>query len=131
MRPLSAIPYLESGQLEPGEICTSHVERNNLTIRHLVKRFTRLTVAFSKKLKNLAAAVALHFAYYDYCWRPRKPGKSRRLRVTPAMGAGVTGRLWRVRRARTPLLAGFFFSLAIDSKRYHYPRPLASLLAAC
>jgi len=82
------------GPVEPGEICTSHVERNNLTIRLFVKRFARLTAAFSKKLENLAAACALHFAYYNFCWRPRKPGKSGQRRVTPAMAAGLTDRLW-------------------------------------
>jgi hypothetical protein len=66
-------------------ICTSHVERNNLTIRHWIKRFTRLSLCFSKKLENLAAAVALHVACYNFC---RIHGS---LRVTPAMAAGVTG----------------------------------------
>jgi hypothetical protein len=65
-------------------ICTSHVERNNLTIRHFIKRFARLTLAFSKKLENLAAAVALHVAHYNFC---RVHGS---LRITPAMAAGVT-----------------------------------------
>jgi hypothetical protein len=53
-----------------------------------MKRFTRLALGFSKKLENLEAAVALHMAYYNFCWRPGK------LRVTPAMAAGVTDRLW-------------------------------------
>lgn len=75
-------------------ICTSHVERNNLTIRTFIKRFSRLTVGFSKKFENLAAAVALHVAYYDFCWRLRKPGKSGELTPTPAMNAGLTDRLW-------------------------------------
>ena len=79
---------------EKPTICTSHVERHNLTIRLFVKRFARLTTAFSKKLENLAAACALHFAYYNFCWRPRKPGKSGQRRVTPAMAAGLTDRLW-------------------------------------
>ena len=48
-------------------ICTSHVERNNLTIRTFMKRFTRLSLGFSKKLENLAAAVALHVAHYNFC----------------------------------------------------------------
>ena len=50
-------------------ICTSHVERDNLTIRTFMKRFTRLALGFSKKLENLAAAVALHFAHYNFCRR--------------------------------------------------------------
>lgn len=69
-------------------ICTSHVERNNLTIRTFMKRFTRLALGFSKKFENLEAAVALHMAYYNFCWRPGK------MRITPAMAAGVTGSLW-------------------------------------
>lgn len=73
---------------EERSICTSHVERNNLTIRTFMKRFTRLALGFSKKLENLEAAVALHIAYYNFCWRPGK------LRITPAMAAGVTDRLW-------------------------------------
>ena len=82
---------------EMDTICTSHVERNNLTIRTFLKRFNRLTICFSKKLDNLTAAVALYMAYYNYCWRPRYQdwsGKSGQLRPTPAMAAGVTNRLW-------------------------------------
>jgi hypothetical protein len=64
------------------------VERQNLTMRMSMRRFTRLTNAFSKKVDNLQAAVALHFAHYNFV-RLHKT-----LRVTPAMAAGVTGRLW-------------------------------------
>jgi len=71
-------------------ICTSHVERNNLTIRHFIKRFTRLTLCFSKKLENLAAAVALHVGYYNFC---RVHGS---LRITPAMAAGITDHVWEL-----------------------------------
>lgn len=80
-------------------ICTSHVERNNLTIRTFMRaRFGRLSIGFSKKLDNLAAAVALHMAYYNFVWRPRHSddsGKAGKLRPTPAMMAGVTNRLWK------------------------------------
>lgn len=69
-------------------ICTSHVERHNLTIRTFMKRFTRLALGFSKKIENLEAMINLFLAYYSFCWRPGK------LRVTPAMAAGVTDRLW-------------------------------------
>ncbi len=65
-------------------ICTSHVERNNLTIRTFVKRFTGLSIGFCKKLTNLTAAAALQIGYYNFCWRLRKPGRAasgpRRLR---------------------------------------------------
>ncbi|MBC7854906.1 MAG: hypothetical protein IAF94_15850 [Pirellulaceae bacterium] len=69
-------------------ICTSHVERNNLTIRTFMRRFTRLALGFSKKLENLEAAVNLHVAYFNFCWRPGT------MRITPAMAAGITPRLW-------------------------------------
>src|SRR5580658_6523527 len=71
-------------------ICTSHVERNNLTIRTFMRRFTRLSLGFSKKLENLAAAVALHVAHYNFC----RVHSS--LRITPAMAAGVTDHVWEL-----------------------------------
>lgn len=71
-----------------GAICTSHVERSNLTIRTFIRRFTRLTLGFSKKLENLNAAVALHVAHYDFCRVHGSLGK------TPAMAAGVTNDIW-------------------------------------
>jgi hypothetical protein len=76
------------GERELRTICTSHIERHNLTIRTFMKRFTRLALGFSKKLENLESAIALHLAYYNFCWRPGK------MRVTPAMKAGVTQSLW-------------------------------------
>ena len=69
-------------------ICTSHVERCNLTIRTFMKRFTRLALGFSKKLENLAAATAIHIAVYNFC---RMHGS---LNATPAMAAGVIDKLW-------------------------------------
>jgi IS1 family transposase len=75
---------------EMDTICTSQVERNNLTIRIFMKRFNRLTIGFSKKLENLAAATALHMANYNFVWRPSTLKGS-----TPAMAAGVTNRLWK------------------------------------
>jgi IS1 family transposase len=77
-----------SGRPNRARICTSYVERNNLTMRLALKRLNRLTLAFSKKLENLKAALALHFAYYNFCRIHSS------LRVTPAMAAGVTTRLW-------------------------------------
>ncbi len=74
-------------------ICTSHVERNNLTIRTLLKRFTRLSLGFSKKLENLQAACSLFFAYYNWVWRTRDSINGR-MRLPAAMLAGVTDRLW-------------------------------------
>ncbi|MBI4449305.1 DDE-type integrase/transposase/recombinase [Candidatus Woesearchaeota archaeon] len=71
-------------------ISTSYVERQNLTMRMNMRRFTRLTNAFSKKVENHAHAVALHFMYYNYCRIHNT------LRVTPAMEAGLTKKLWDI-----------------------------------
>jgi IS1 family transposase len=79
-----------SGSPENSKISTSYVERQNLTMRMQMRRFTRLTNAFSKKLDNLKAAVALHFAHYNFVRIHSS------LRVTPAMEAGVTDRLWTI-----------------------------------
>ena len=78
------------GKPNMDEVGTSHVERQNLTMRMGMRRFTRLTNAFSKKAENHAYAVALHFMHYNFC-RTHKT-----LRVTPAMEAGVTDRAWTV-----------------------------------
>jgi transposase-like protein/IS1 family transposase len=75
-------------------ICTSHVERLNGTQRLFLKRLNRLTYCFSKKLRNLEAAFAMFAAFYNYCWRTRKPGKSGKLRSTAAMMAGLTDHPW-------------------------------------
>ncbi len=72
------------------KISTSYIERQNLTIRMSMRRFTRLTNAFSKKVENLEHAVALHFMHYNFV-RIHKT-----LRCTPAMAAGVTDRLWSI-----------------------------------
>lgn len=79
-----------TGNPDPAHVSTSYVERLNLTTRMCVRRFTRLTNAFSKKVENHACAVALHFFHYNFI-RIHKT-----LRVTPAMAAGVTERLWEV-----------------------------------
>ncbi|MDQ3330436.1 MAG: transposase [Planctomycetota bacterium] len=71
-------------------ICTSHVERCNLTIRTFVRRFTRLCLGFSKKLDNLAAAAALHIGVYNFVRIHQT------LNMTPAMAAGVTDTLWNL-----------------------------------
>lgn len=79
-------------------ICTSHVERSNLTVRTFMKRFARLTLGFSKKLECLEAACGMFLAHYNFVWRTRYPdrsGQSGRLRPPAAMMAGITDRLWR------------------------------------
>ncbi len=75
-------------------ICTSHVERLNGTQRLFLKRLNRLTLCFSKKLRNLEAAFAMFAAYYNFCWQTRMPGKSGKRRPTAAMMAGLTGHVW-------------------------------------
>mgnify|MGYP003587644556 CR=1 FL=1 len=77
-----------SGNPDPKDISTSYVERQNLTMRMSMRRFTRLTNGFSKKIENLEYAVALHFMHYNFC-RIHKT-----LRVTPAMEAGITDHVW-------------------------------------
>jgi IS1 family transposase len=78
------------GDPDPAHISTSYVERQNLTMRMHMRRFTRLTNAFSKKVEMHAHAVALHFMHYNFV-RIHKT-----LRQTPAMAAGVTSKLWEV-----------------------------------
>jgi len=70
------------------KISTSHIERQNLTMRMQMRRFTRLTNAFSKKVKNLECAVSLHFYHYNFMRLHQS------LRITPAMEAKVTNRIW-------------------------------------
>jgi len=77
------------------KVSTSHIERQNLTVRMSMRRMTRLTNAFSKKWANLKHSYALHFAYYNFC----KVHSS--LRVTPAMEVGITDHVWSL----TELLA--------------------------
>jgi len=78
------------GQPDPDHISTSYVERQNLTMRMQMRRFTRLTNGFSKKRANHAAAVALHFAHYNLV-RVHKT-----LRMTPAMAHGISDHIWTV-----------------------------------
>lgn len=79
-----------SGNPDVKHVSTSYVERANLTMRMSIRRFTRLTNAFSKKLENHTAALGLFFAHYNFCRIHQS------LRVTPAMAAGVTSRVWSV-----------------------------------
>jgi transposase-like protein/IS1 family transposase len=83
------------GQPDPERICTSIVERQNLSVRMGTRRFTRLTNAFSKKWENHWAAVACWFAFYNFCRRHQS------LRMTPAMAAGITDHMWSVRELLT------------------------------
>ena len=78
------------GRPDPERICTSHVERQNLSLRMGVRRFTRLTNAFSKKFENHCAALMVWFAFYNFCRVHRS------LRVTPAMEAKIADHVWTV-----------------------------------
>lgn len=87
---LGARKAVITGDPDPAHISTSYAERQNLTMRMHMRRFTRLTNGFSKKLENLAYQVALHQMFYNFV-RVHKT-----LRTTPAMAAGVTDRLWEI-----------------------------------
>jgi IS1 family transposase len=80
-----------AGQPDPDRICTSIVERSNLSLRMGVRRFTRLTNGFSKKWENHWAAVVLWYTFYNFC----RMHKS--IRMTPAMAAGISDHVWTVR----------------------------------
>jgi IS1 family transposase len=78
------------GLADSRHVSTSHVERQNLTMRMAMRRFTRLTNAFSKKVENHAHAIALHYMHYNFCRIHQT------LRVTPAMQAGIATRVWDI-----------------------------------
>jgi IS1 family transposase len=82
--------YCCTGDPNPRHISTSYVERQNLTMRMSMRRFTRLTNAFSKKVENHAHAVSLHYMHYNFVRIHRS------LRITPAMAAGVADHLWEI-----------------------------------
>jgi len=79
-----------TGYPDPEHVSTSYIERANLTMRMGMRRFTRLTNAFSKKIENHCAAIALHMMHYNFVRIHQT------LKVTPAMAAGVTNRLWEI-----------------------------------
>jgi IS1 family transposase len=83
-----AVPI--NGDPSPEHISTSHIERLNLTMRMSMRRYTRLTNAFSKKVENLTAAVSLHFMHYNFC----RPHQTLGPKTTPAMAAGITDHVW-------------------------------------
>jgi len=100
---IGAKHYQNAGTSKPGQICTSHIERSNLTIRMQNRRRTRLTNAFSKSWENHQLMFALFVAWYNYC-RPHMT-----LKTTPAVAAGLASETWSVERllevsARTALV---------------------------
>jgi IS1 family transposase len=109
---LGAIPTRITGSPDPDHISTSYVERQNLTMRMSMRRFTRLTNAFSKKVENLAAAVSLHFAYYNFCRVHQTLG------TTPAVAAGVSDHIWKL----DELVGLLEAAEATPIKRGHYAK---------
>ena len=87
---LCAIPRIMIGQPNKEHISTSYAERQNLTMRMQMRRFTRLTNGFSKKVENLAYAVALHFMNYNFCRIHQT------LKTTPAIAAGISDHQWKL-----------------------------------
>src|SRR6185295_12476099 len=87
---IGATTQTVNGNPKTEHISTSYVERQNLTMRMCMRRFTRLTNAFSKKIENLMHAVALHFMYYNFV------RVHQTLRVTPAMAAGLCDHAWEL-----------------------------------
>lgn len=93
---VDAIPVPRMGEPVPQKICTSHVERQNLSMRMCIRRRTRLTNAFSKSWENLKAALALYFAYYSFC------RVHQTLRITPAMEQGIADHIWSLAELLEP-----------------------------
>ena len=87
----ATIPTPIIGNPHPGRISTSHVERANLSVRTHLRRFTRLSLGFSKTLEHLSATVNLYMAFFNFCRVHQS------LRVTPAMQAGITDHIWNVK----------------------------------
>ena len=85
------------GNPDPKRVCTSHVERQNLSMRMGIRRFTRLTNAFSKKWENHWAALCVWFAFYNFCRIHQT------LRITPAMAAGITDHVWDLKELMSSL----------------------------
>ena len=87
---IGCIPQDVTGNPDPKHVSTSYIERQNLTMRMNIRRFTRLTNAFSKKIENHAHSVALFYMHYNFVRVHQS------LRVTPAMEAGLTSHVWSI-----------------------------------
>lgn len=83
-----------AGDPDPKYISTSYVERQNLTRRMGMRRFTRLTNGFSKKVENLTHAISLHYMHYNFARPHQTLAKKAGTATTPAMAAGVSSRVW-------------------------------------
>ena len=87
---IDAVPNRVTGDPDPDHVSTSYVERQNLTMRMSMRRYTRLTNAFSKKVENHVAAVSLHFMHYNFC------RVHQTLKTTPAVASGVADHVWKL-----------------------------------
>lgn len=96
---IGAVKHRIEGNPDPKHISTSYSERNNLNVRMHSRRLTRLTNAFSKKIENHEYAMALHFLYYNFV------RVHQTLKISPAMAAGITNRLWEMKDVVTMLEA--------------------------
>jgi len=94
-RVTGAIPSIHNGRPDPRYISTSHIERSNLTLRMQLRRFTRLTLSYSKKLENLKYAIALYMAWYCFC------RVHQTLRCTPAQECHLTDHIWNIEELLT------------------------------
>jgi IS1 family transposase len=94
---VNAMPVPRWGDPDPQGICTSHVERHNLSMRMQLRRLTRLTNVFSKKWENLKAALAVYFAHYNFV------RVDKTLRITPAMEAGLSDHVWTLEELLMPV----------------------------
>jgi len=83
-------PFVVTGQPDPDHVSTSYVERQNLSMRMGMRRFTRLTNGFSKKIDNLICAVAMYFLHYNFCRVHQTLG------TTPAVAAGLADHVWTI-----------------------------------
>lgn len=93
---IAAEPHIIQGNPDPTKISTSFAERQNLTMRMSMRRFTRLTNAFSKKVENLEHAVALHFMYYTFACPHKTLTPKGSFGFTPAMAASVSDHIWSI-----------------------------------
>ena len=87
---MNIVPHAVYGDPDPKHVSTSFAERQNLNMRMRMRRFTRLTNAFSKKVENHAYAVAIYFMHYNFVRIHQT------LKISPAMAAGVTDKLWKM-----------------------------------
>jgi IS1 family transposase len=110
---IGAEKHAITGCPDPAHVSTSYIERHNLTLRMGMRRYTRLTNAHSKKIRNHTAALGLFLCFYNFCRIHRT------LRVTPAMAAGVSSRVWEI----ADLVA--LLPVAEPKKRGHYKKTAA------